>query len=255
MLPFSVAHVRFVSVECRISFSEVACSCLRLAQVCRAPVLLWRKFYVWTQTFWPPSLCWRRKNTSRRNGMFGSTVFCLLGISCDSARWCNLIPRVRKKKLNAASSWPFSFLSCVCALRFLFPLACVAMETSNLRKLLSWVFTWRDYWLCVWMQTFSAINLYILRCTLQWAVFPNSVFKLFQLVVFCKHLLNLLHTGVNWTKCQWWPFQVQYLQREGGRVHVSYVIRFLCPPPPYLSARRAFCLDCISSFWVSRTCV
>ena len=139
-------------------------------------------------------------------------------LSCDSACWCNLIPRVRKKKLNAASSWPFSFLSCVCALRFLFPLACVAMETSILRKLLSWVFTWRDYSLCVWMQTFSAINLYILRCTLQWAVFPNSVFKLFQLVVFCKHLLNLLHTGVNWTKCQWWPFQVQYLQREGGRV-------------------------------------
>ena len=38
MLPFSVVHVRFVSVECRILFSEVACRCLRLAQICRAPV-------------------------------------------------------------------------------------------------------------------------------------------------------------------------------------------------------------------------
>ena len=40
MLLFSVAHVRFVSVDCRISFSEVACSCLRLAQICRAPVFV-----------------------------------------------------------------------------------------------------------------------------------------------------------------------------------------------------------------------
>ena len=38
MLPFSVVHVRFVSVECRILFSEVAYRCLRLAQICRAPV-------------------------------------------------------------------------------------------------------------------------------------------------------------------------------------------------------------------------
>ena len=100
-----------------------------------------------------------------------------------------------------------------------FPLACVAMETSNLRKLLSWVITWRDYWRCVWMQTLSAINFTFYVCNSSVNCFPQlGFFKLFQLVVFCKHLLNLLHTGVNWTKCQWWPFQVQYLQREGGRV-------------------------------------
>ena len=40
MLLFSVAHVRFVSVDCRISFSEVACIYLRLAQICRAPVFV-----------------------------------------------------------------------------------------------------------------------------------------------------------------------------------------------------------------------
>ena len=42
--------------------------------------LLRRKFYVWTQTFRAPLLCWRRKSTLWRNGMFGSTVFCMLGI-------------------------------------------------------------------------------------------------------------------------------------------------------------------------------
>ena len=44
-------------------------------------------------------------------------------------------------------------------------------------------------------------------------VYPNLVF---MCVLFVKHLQNKLHTGVIELSCQWWPFEVQYLQREGG---------------------------------------
>jgi hypothetical protein len=37
VLPFSVVHVRFVSVECRFLISEVVWCCFRLAQIYRAP--------------------------------------------------------------------------------------------------------------------------------------------------------------------------------------------------------------------------
>ena len=127
--------------------------------------LLWRKFYVWTQTFRAPCVCLATQEHVWWCGMFGSTVFWLLGISCDSARWCNLIPCVKKKMLNAASSWPSSFpfpsslarAPCVSS----FPLA------SARWKLLTWGNFWvgcslSGYLLCVWMQTFSATNLLFL---------------------------------------------------------------------------------------------
>ena len=78
MLPFSVVHVQFVSVECRILFSEVACCCLRLAHICRAPVCCYDASSTFERKRLGPLVCWRRKNTFWRNGMFGSTVFCSL---------------------------------------------------------------------------------------------------------------------------------------------------------------------------------
>ena len=92
--------------------------------------------------------------------------------------------------------------------------------------------------------------------TLQWTVFPNSVLGFFSLLFFCKHLLNLLHTGVSWTKCQWWPFQVQYLQRDGGRVQRFLCDSFFVPPaPPIFLLDVRFLSDRISRFFALRTCV
>ena len=63
--------------------------------------------------------------------------------------------------------------------------------------------------------------------------FPNVVFK-YVLFCFQKHLQNKLHIGVIELKCQLWPFQVQYLQGEGGWELRFLRESFLCAPrPPY----------------------
>ena len=139
----------------------------------------------------------------------------------------------------------------------------------SLSRALRWkLLTWGNFWVGWSLEEVTGCAFECKRslqptcifylCNSSVNCFPQLGFKFFQLVVFCKHLLNLLHTGVNWTKCQWWPFQVQYLQREGGRVRrfLRDSFFFCAPRPPYFSARRAFCLvsypDSLSPARVSR---
>ena len=137
----------------------------------------------------------------------------------------------------------------------------------SLSRVLRWkLLTWGNFWVgwsleevtgcafeckrslqstCIFYVCHSSVN-----------CFPQLGFKFFQLVVFCKHLLNLLHTGVNWTKCQWWPFQVQYLQRDGGRVQRFLCDSFFVPPaPPIFLLDVRFLSDRISRLFALRTCV
>ena len=61
--------------------------------------------------------------------------------------------------------------------------------------------------------------------------FPNLVSK-YVLFRFQKHLQNKLHIGVIELKCQLWPFEVQYLQREGGWELRFLRESFFVPPAP-----------------------
>ena len=80
------------------------------------------------------------------SAFLGSTVLLKYGISCDSARWCQFIPSVIKKKLNAASSRSASscfllFALCLCPVVSSLLLRSVAYwKLPGVRKLLSWGF-------------------------------------------------------------------------------------------------------------------
>ena len=130
----------------------------------------------------------------------------------------------------------------------------------SLSRALRWkLLTWGNFWVGWSLEEVTGCAFECKRslqptcifylCNSSVNCFPQLGFKFFQLVVFCKHLLNLLHTGVNWTKCQWWPFQVQYLQREGGRVQRFLRDSFFVPPaPPIFMLDVRFWSDCISRF-------
>ena len=118
---------------------------------------------------------------------------------------------------------------------------CVASGNFHvLRNFLVGVVVGRFAW-C--LSANSPIQLYTCPCahvSTFLPFFPNLVSK-YVLFCFQKHLQNKLHIGVIELKCQLWPFQVQYLQREGGwELRFLRESFFVPPAPPTMSH---------SSFW------
>ena len=143
----------------------------------------------------------------------GSTVLLKYGKSCDSARWCNFIPSVIKKKLSAASSRSASscfllFALCLCpVVSSLFLRSVAYWKLPGVRKLLSWGFEVWSFCGVVWMQTLHG-KLYMFFLYMLWPCSPLYFSPTLFVVLFSfkKHLQNNLHTGVFEFKCQWWPF-------------------------------------------------
>ena len=183
----------------------------------------------------------------------GSTVLLKYGISCDSARWCNFIPSVIKKKLNAASSRSASscfllFALCVCAL--LFPLfSCVASRTGNFQG-------WGNFWVgvlkCGRFAGLFECKLSTASCTCSFCtccdhvhlyIFPLLFFFFFLVL---RNIFRTIYTQVSLNlNANGGHFKFNTSKGRVGGNNFSCVNRFLCPPPPLLCLRTLCFKTCV----------